>query len=161
MSAKFQVVIGRSEYMDITDIALEVPAKIDTGAFRSSIHARDIEIKDENGKPVLSCNLLGHPCSPVLRPFKTDEFSQVIVTSSIGREEKRYLVTLKVKLGPKIFRTPFTLADRSNNLFPILAGRTLLKNRYLVDVSKSNVNRIKLKESFGVNKPEDAEDLED
>ena len=161
MSAKFQMVIGRSEYMDITGIALEVPAKIDTGAFRSSIHARDIKVEDENGRPVLKCNLLGHPCSPVLRPFQTAEFSQVSVTSSIGKEEKRYLVTMKVKLGPKIFQTPFTLADRSNNLFPILAGRTLLRNRYLVDVSKSNVDRLKLKESFGAGKPEDAEDLED
>ena len=161
MSAKFQIVIGRSECMDISDLALEVPAKIDTGAFRSSIHARDIEIKEEDSKPVLTCNLLGHPCSPVLRPFKTGEFSQVTVTNSFGKEEERYLVKLKVKLGPKVFRTPFTLADRSNNLFPILAGRTLLKNRYLVDVSKSNVNRLRLKESFGAGRPEDAEDLED
>lgn len=161
MSTKFQVVIGRSEYMDITDVALEVPAKIDTGAFRSSIHARDISVEEENGKPVLKCNLLGHPCSPVLRPFKTNEFSRVNVTNSFGMEEERYLVSLKVKLGPKVFLSPFTLADRSNNLFPILAGRTMLKNRYLVDVSKSNVNRTKLKESFGGDKPEDAEDLED
>lgn len=158
---RFQIVIGRSENLDIVDVALGVPSKIDTGAFRSSIHASDIKITGSGDTQVLNCRLLGHPCSPVSRPFRATEFNKVIVMNSFGREEERYEVVLKVKLGPKIFKTSFTLADRSNNLFPILVGRTLLKDRYLIDVAKSNVDRSKLKKTFGIQSPYDAEDLED
>ena len=159
--AKYPVIIGRAEYIDIVDTALSVPAKIDSGAFRSSIHAQNIKVKTKDGVKILSCDLLGHPCSPVLRKYQTENFTKVNVTNSFGQEEMRYEVSLKVKLGPKKFVTSFTLADRSNNLYPILAGRMLLKNRYFIDVSKSTVDRIKLKKEFGISAPFDAEDLED
>lgn len=159
--SKFQVIIGRFECLDVVTVALKVPAKIDTGAFRSSIHAQNIKVVKKDGKEILTCDLLGHPCSPVRRPYQTDHFSKVSVTNSFGNEEERYEVPIKIKLGPKVFTTSFTLADRSNNLFPILVGRKLLKGRYLVDVSKSNVDRIKLKKTFGIGTPLDAEDMED
>lgn len=158
--AKYPVIIGRAEPVDIVDIALDVPTKIDSGAYRSAIHASNIKVKTINNEKVLSCDLLGHPCSPVVRKFETADFEQVTVTNSFGQEETRYEISLRVKLGPKKFRTSFTLADRSNNLFPILAGRMLLRNRYFVDVTRSTVDRIKLKKEFGINTPIDAEDLE-
>lgn len=159
--SKFQVIIGRFEDIDVVGKALKVPAKIDTGAFRSSIHAQNIKIVTKNSKQVLVCDLLGHPCAPVRRSFETETFSKVIVTNSFGKEEERYEVPIRVKLGPKVFTTSFTLADRSNNLFPVLVGRKLLKGRFLVDVGKSNVDRAKMKKTFGITTPLDAEDLED
>jgi hypothetical protein len=158
---KHTVIIGRSEHLDITGVALAVPAKIDTGAFRSSIHAQNIKIKTRDGQKVLTYELFGHPCAPVPRPMETTEFKMVSVTNSFGHEETRYEVMLKVKLSTKIFTTSFTLADRSNNLFPVLVGRKLLKNRFMVDVSRTSLNRIKLKKDFGVAAPVDEEDLED
>ncbi|MFO0920731.1 MAG: RimK/LysX family protein [Candidatus Saccharimonadales bacterium] len=159
--SKYPVIIGRAEYIDIIDMSLDVPAKIDTGAFRSAIHASNIRIKKVAGKEVLTCDLLGHKCAPIKRKFEADEFSKVSITNSFGKEEPRYEVSIKVKMGPKIFHTSFTLADRSSNLFPVLVGRKMLKNRYFVDVSKASVNRIKLKKEFGIKTPIDAEDLED
>ncbi len=159
--AKYPVIIGRAEYIDIVDLALGVPTKIDSGAFRSAIHAQNIKIKNKDGVKTLECDLLGHPCAPVLRKFKTSDFTQVTVTNSFGHEETRYEVSIKVKLGPKKFKTSFTLADRSSNLFPILVGRKLLKGRYFIDVSRSTVDRLKLKKEFGISAPIDAEDLED
>jgi hypothetical protein len=159
--AKYLVIIGRAEYIDIVDTAIGVPAKIDTGAFRSAIHAKNIKVKKKDGVEVLTCDLLGHKCSPIVRKFETENFSTVTITNSFGQDEKRYEINLKVKMGPKIFKTSFTLADRSNNLFPILVGRKMLKNRYLVDVSKATVDRIRLKKEFGIKAPLDAEDLED
>jgi hypothetical protein len=158
---KYQVIIGRFEHLDVVSYALDVPAKIDTGAFRSAIHARNIKIAKKGGKETLTCDLLGHKVSPVMRPFETTQFSKVTITNSFGKDEERYEVLLKVKLGPKVITTSFTLADRSNNLFPILVGRKMLKGRYLVDVSRSGVDRIKLKKEYGINAPLDAEDLED
>ncbi len=158
--SKYKVIISRNEPVDVIDVALGVPAKVDTGAFRSSIHATDFKVRNQDGQKVLTCNLLGHPASPVKRAFQTADFSQVNVTNSFGQEENRYEVTLRVKVGPKIFNTSFTLADRSNNLFPVLIGRKLLSGRFLVDVASSNLDRQAIKKRFGIKLPSDEEDLE-
>lgn len=161
MASKYQVVIGRFEEIDIVNTALKVPAKIDTGAFRSSIHASDIKIIEKKGQEILTCKLLGHPCSPVRRDFESAKFSKVNVTNSFGKDEERHEVPIKIKLGPKIFYTSFTLADRSNNLFPVLVGRKLLKGKYLVDAGKTSIDRSRLKKTFGIKSTIDEEDLED
>ena len=158
--SKYQVVISRNETIDIVGLVEGVPAKVDTGAYRSAIHASDIKVEKRDGKKVLTCTLLGHQTSPQSCPFETTRFSTVSVTNSFGREEKRYEVQLRVKLGAKVFNTSFTLADRSKNLFPILIGRKLLKGRFMVDVNTSRINRLILKKEFGVQLPKDEEDLE-
>lgn len=158
--SKYQVVISRNETIDVVGLAVAVPAKVDTGAFRSAIHASDIKISKKNGQDVLSCNLLGHRASPDSSPFQTTEFSQVVVINSFGNKERRYEVVLRVKLGPKVFNTSFTLAERSKNFYPALLGRKALKNRFIVDVSTSNVNRVQLKKDFGIYIPNDEEDME-
>lgn len=158
---KYQIIIGRAENIDFVGTSLGVPAKIDTGAFRSSVHASSIKVVAKEGKKVLKFDIFGHPCAPVRRTMETDRFDVLAVKSSNGKVEDRYEVTLKIKIGPKIFNTSFTLADRSNNVYPVLIGREALKTRFMVDSSKSSVNRLDLKRNFGILGPEDEEDLED
>ncbi len=158
---KFQVIIGRSEKLSFPAFVLNVPAKIDTGAYRSSIHCSSIKLTKRAETPLLKVVFLGHPTSPVEYEQEFTEFETVSVTNSFGHEETRYEVKLRTKLGSKVFTTSFTLADRSNNLFPILVGRKLLKNRYVVDVARTGVDRMKLKQEFGIRAPIDEEDLED
>lgn len=158
--SRYQIIIGRAEKVDFVGTALSVPAKIDTGAFRSSVHAVDIKETTKDGEKVLKFSILGHPCAPVPRPLSTTRFTKLEVKSSNGGVEVRYEVTLKVKLGNKIFNTSFTLSDRGTNVYPILIGRKALKNRFVVDVTKSAVQRMELKKNFGVMTPEDEEDLE-
>ena len=157
---KYQIIIGRAEEIDIVGSALGVAAKIDTGAFRSSIHATDIKVVNKDGKKQLTFKILGHKCAPVSRDVTADEFSNVRVRSSNGEEADRYEVSLKIKIGPKIFRTSFTLTDRSANVYPILIGRDALKNRFLVDSSKAGAGRQKLAKQFGLPLGS-AEDFED
>lgn len=158
--SKYQVVISRNEPIDIIGIATGVPAKVDTGAFRSAIHASNVKLKKINGQDVLTCNLLGHMAMPDSTPFETTTFSTVTVVNSTGHKEERYIVTLRVKVGPKVFNTTFTLADRSKHIFPVLVGRTLLKGRFLVDVNTGSINRQQLKEQLGIKLPDNLDDLE-
>lgn len=158
--SKYQVVISRNETIDVIGQALGVPAKVDSGAYRSSIHASDIKVVKKNGREVLTCKLLGHRASPEASDFETSEFGRAVVINSFGHREERYEVVLRVKLGPKVFNTSFTLADRSKNFYPVLIGRKLLKGRFLIDVSTSNVNRRQLKEQYGIYIPNDEEDME-
>lgn len=157
--AKFLVIIGRAEKMDLAGRCTSIPAKIDTGAFRSSIHATDIKVEKHGKSEVLTCNLLGHPVYPEKCAFETKNFRKVSITNSFGHEEERYEVNIRIKLGPKVVQTSFTLADRSGNLFPILVGRKLIKGRYIVDVSMANIDRRILKKRAGLSKL-DEEDLE-
>lgn len=159
--SKYQIIIGRAEQIDFIGAAFGVPAKIDSGAYRSSVHATSVKEVTKNGEKVLKFSLFGHPCVPLPRPLETTRFTTMPVRSSNGKTETRYEVTLKIKVGSKVFNTSFTLADRSNNVYPILIGRKALKNRFMVDVSRSSVKRMELKKHFGILTPEDEEDLED
>ncbi len=152
-----KVIIGRSEEIAFRDFGIDgVPAKTDTGAFRSAVHA--INICENNG--ILTFNLLGdHPvCGAFAKEVSTDEFQKVWVANSFGHREERYEVKLKVKLGPKVFFARFTLADRSKKIYPVLLGRKLLNHRFLVDSAESSVNRVELKEKYGIAFPIDEEE---
>ena len=158
--AKYQVIIGRGEEIDIVGVTMRVPAKIDTGAFRSSIHATDIKIVTVDGEKMLSFKILGHKCAPIARPILTDKFEAIAVRSSSGEVTNRYAVTFKIKIGPKVFNTSFSLFDRTPNVYPILIGREALNGRFLVDSAKGGVTKLKLSKQFGL-PIGDAEDSED
>ena len=148
--ARFPVIIGRSEKMAIADLVLNVPVKIDTGAYRSSIHCTSVrEVKKDTGN-ILRVQLLGHPCSPVIYKMEFDDYKRVTITNSFGQAEERYEIKLRIKLGPRVLTSSFTLADRSKNLFPVLIGRKIIKGRYLVDVARAGVDRMALKQEFGI-----------
>lgn len=154
-----KVIIGRSELLHFLDESIaDIPAKVDTGAYRSAVHASDIKLLDD-GK-TLSFRLLGdHPvCGSLAVTLTTQKFTKVSVENSFGHREERYEVKLRVKLGPKIFTAAFSLADRSKKIYPILLGRKMLNNRFLVDTAYSQIDRVELKERYGILFPLDEEE---
>lgn len=156
-----KVIIGRSELLSFVDTPmLLVPAKTDTGAYRSAVHAENIKV-DEND--VLWFDLLGsHPvCGAMSQRLSAESYTKVWVANSSGAREERYEVKLKVKLGPKVFHARFTLADRSKKIYPILLGRKLLNHRFLVDSSETSLDRIALKAQYGIDFPNDEEEGRD
>ena len=153
-----KVIIGRAELLHFMDFDIaDVPAKVDTGAYRSAVHASNISVGDDGR---LYFKILGnHPvCGALAKEYNTKEYSVVNVANSFGHEEKRYEVKLRVKLGPKLFKATFTLADRSKKIYPILIGRKMLNNRFLTDTAETSVNRIELKNQYGIEFPNDEED---
>lgn len=153
-----KMVIGRCETLDFVDFDLSgIPAKTDTGAYRSSVHASDIHLEESTG--TLSFNLLGgHPqFGSMGRHVETQDFSKVWVESSTGHGEDRFEVKLRVKVGPKVFMASFSLANRSGRTYPVLLGRKMMNNRFLVDTSLCNVDREELKDRYGIDLPKDEE----
>jgi hypothetical protein len=147
----FPAIIGRSEQLDFLELVAQVPAKIDTGAYRSAIHYSKAREVKRDGQKILKVELLGHPCSPTTYPVEFSDYELVTVRNSFGDRTIRYKIKLRVKLGSKIFISSFTLADRTNNIMPVLIGRELLKKRFLVDVSKTNVDRRELRKIYKEN----------
>lgn len=150
--AKYKTIIGRAEMFDIpAKFLTEIPAKTDTGAYYSSIHAQNIkEVKNKKGKTVLQFDLLaGHAAYPYEREkVQAEHFEKAKVSNSFGEEQMRYKVTMKVRIAGKVFTTPFTLADRSKKPFPVLLGRTMINKRFMVDTDITHVDRRKLKKDL-------------
>ncbi len=147
--SKYKTIIGRAESLDLpVQFLTDIPAKTDTGAYLSAIHATDIrELKKKNGKTTLKFNLLGdHPSYTYSREIEVNSFTRATVENSFGEKQERYKVELKVRIAGKLFSTPFTLADRSKKAFPVLIGRTMLNRRFLVDSEIAHIDRKKLKE---------------
>jgi hypothetical protein len=153
-----KVIVGRAELLHFSDYQIaDVPAKVDTGAYRSAIHAGDIKLID-GGKKLQFEILKDHAvCGALSQVIVADKFKKVTIANSFGHQEERYEVWLRVKLGPRIFKASFTLADRSKKIYPILLGRKLLNGRFIVDTNQTSVNRIELKKQYGIEMPQDEE----
>lgn len=58
------------------------------------------------------------------------------VANSFGHKELRYKVKLRILVKKRLIKATFTLSNRSSKLYPVLIGRTLLRNKFIVDVAK-------------------------
>lgn len=128
--------IGTIETISLPDYKLDnVLAKIDTGADSSAIWASNVNEKEGE-----LCYTLFGPSSPLYsgEEIKTRKYSLVTVKNSFGQKEVRYKVSMRLKMADKVIKARITLANRTNNRFPILIGRRTLSGKFLVDVSKKN-----------------------
>lgn len=136
-------IIGRKEKISIPELGLQlVWAKIDTGAYTSSIHAEQIREEEFEGKKILSFQIL-LPYHPSFsgKTVRFEEYREKKVKNSFGQVENRYLIQTAIRLAGETYVAEFTLSDRSSMKNSILLGRKLLRNRFLVDVTGSNLSR--------------------
>jgi hypothetical protein len=136
-------IIGRKEKISLPDLGLKlVWAKVDTGAYTSSIHAENIHVEEIDGNRKLKFQVLleGHQAfSGEIVTF--DEFTEKKVKNSFGHAEVRYMIVTTIKIAGELFAAEFTLSDRSSMRNAILLGRKTLKKRFLVDVDYFNLAR--------------------
>ncbi|MCH7411294.1 ATP-dependent zinc protease [Belliella sp. DSM 111904] len=136
-------IIGRKERIDLPDWGLKrVSAKVDTGAYTSSIHCLFTEEKEVDGVMTLFYKVL----SPDHKRYQditysTTFYTQKKVKNSFGQAEVRYKITTKVSMFDEEFEAEFTLTDRSKMRNAILIGRKMVQGRFLVDVSAMNLSQ--------------------
>jgi len=136
-----KTIVGRKELVDFPELGISaIEAKIDTGAYSTALHAHKIWIEEVDGKEILNFELLD-PDNPLYRKatIQTANFFRKNVRSSNGRIEKRFIIKTKMVLGGRRRKTNVSLTNRGKMRFPVLVGRKVLKNGFLVDVSKTNV----------------------
>lgn len=131
--------VGRSEPVELPGMFEgKIFARIDTGATTSSLWASDIKETDDG----LQFCLFG-PSSPLYtgKRIVVKDYTLRAVSSSMGHIQTRYQIrlTLKIKGRRKIVR--FTLADRSTQIYPVLIGRNVLRNSFVVDVMEGKPDR--------------------
>lgn len=138
MATSYKSIIGRAEPIEFLAGSKEVSgiaAKVDTGAYSSSVWATNIREEGDG----LVFTLLGptHECYTG-EEIHVSKYQTVKIENSFGKSETRYGVMLKVKFCGKKITTFFTLADRSKKIYPVLIGRKMLKGRFFVDVAIGN-----------------------
>lgn len=134
-------IIGRREFIDFPELGLKgIEAKIDTGAYTSSIHVEKIELRIE-GDTVLLCVTIDQDGE---RELKFEKFDRKTIKNSFGEMEERYVVKTIFHIGRRSIRSVISFSNRDNMRFPVLIGRRLLKGKFLIDVKKLHTGGLTL-----------------
>ncbi len=125
-----KISIGEVEDVILMPWGMKLPARIDTGAATSSLDARDLKVKDgvaEFKLPKQFGNLQLHLPVTRWRSIRSADF-----------KEKRPVVEITFCLGAKLLHTEVNLNDRSTVKYPLILGRNVLKDHFVVDCGRSN-----------------------
>ena len=125
-------VFGLIEFFDLDGVG-KIPAKLDSGnGAYNVLHGEDIQIqgdkvffRTENGKTLLK-----------------DKKGEITINVGAGNTEDRPVVEFDFTIGNKQFTNiPFTLSDRSTNLYKILVSKEFIEDELdaLIDVSQENI----------------------
>lgn len=127
-------IIGRTATASFPEEGItDVPVKVDTGAHSSAIWASELHM-DDDGTLHFVLFAKGSPYYSG-KVHTTNDYDVRLVRSSNGTTQVRYRVRLRIHVAGRRVVGKFTLADRSKNAFPVLAGCRFLTGKFLVDVS--------------------------
>ena len=136
--------IGRREYVDFPVLELTgIEAKIDTGAYTSSIHCENISIKTNNGTPQLYFTVNLHDGSKNKKEYLFTDFKIKKIKNSFGEIEMRYIIRTLLKIGHKNIHISLSLSNRNTMRYPVLIGRKPLKGKFLIDVKQLHIGGLK------------------
>ena len=129
VQAQEKITIGLVEDVILLPWGVKLPARIDTGAARSSLDAREIIIKEKFVEFKLPKKYGGQQLRQRIVSWQT-------IRSAEARE-RRPVVEMELCVGPKHLRTRVNLNDRSRMDYPFLIGRDILKENFVVDCAQS------------------------
>jgi len=134
-------IVGIHEIVDLPDLGVfGAHAKVDTGAYRCSIHATDIDVINRAGKDYLCFSIptVAHKgIVDKLMRHEVSDFRIVPVRKSIIHTEQRYIIDTKLRISGRNITATFSLTNRGSMRYPILIGRKVLSGRFLVNSSFS------------------------
>lgn len=127
--------IGGVEEVLLLPWGLTVRARVDTGAAISSVDARAIEVRGEEGARTVHFTLVGDDERqlPVTLPLAGHR----LVRTPGGQSRRRPVVLIEICVAGVRTMTEVTLNDRSRLRHRVLLGRNLLEGRFVVDVARA------------------------
>ncbi len=138
LNKKSKKIIGRIEKIDLPELSIfNIDAKIDTGAYTSSLHCHDITVEKVKGRLHAKFYVLdpNHP------EYEEKQYNAPVhkikrVRSSNGEIEERVIIKQKIHFYGTLFKIQLSLTDRSKMKYPMLIGRRFLTDKFIVDVSQ-------------------------
>lgn len=130
--------IGWRETVSLPDLGLDqFPAKIDTGARTTAIHASGIKQYEINGEPWVEF-MPDHAGLTIADLCALPVHQRRSITNTSGIAEDRFVVISAFRIGERTERIEISLSDRTDMKFPMIVGRTALRQlRLTVDPSRS------------------------
>ena len=132
-----KIIIGSEELVLLNNLKEKYKARIDTGATTSSLNATNIIEFERDGKKWVRFNFnqTMNNDTQIIEAKLTRTI--LIRQANNSKPIRRPIIELPVQLGNIKMLTEFTLANRSNMAFPVLLGRTFLKDIVMVDVART------------------------
>ena len=131
-------VLGRYDRVDLPELGLSnIHAKIDTGAYTCSLHCHRAEVVE--GKLEFILLDQEHPEFTGMK-FVFEKFERRDIRNSFGEVEKRFVILTSITIFGEVITTEFSLSNHGSLKFPILIGRKILRNRFLIDVTRKNIS---------------------
>jgi len=126
-----KIMVGAVEEVILLPWGVRLPARIDTGAAKSSLDSRELAIRDNMVEFRLPEQYGGLQLRlPII------EWRDVL--SPYGRE-RRPVVELEFCIGSKRIRNKVNLTNRSMVKYPLILGRNFLRGKFVVDVKRSKM----------------------
>ena len=129
--AKEKKHIGWVENVRIFPSELQFKAKMDTGAYNSSINAKNIAEFERDGEIWVRFDVINK--NEVSTTLELPVVKEVTVKQHFGERQKRYAVMLGVCLGKTYKETQVSLVNREGFLYAMLIGRNFLRGDFVID----------------------------
>lgn len=138
-SDKPKEVIGRLEKVTLPEFNIyDIEAKVDTGAYNSSIHTGLIEAFEKDDKDYIRFKILDEDHKHFQDTwYETDQFETKYIKSSSGHNELRYIIKTIINIKDREIKIKLSLSNRKEMRYPILLGRKLMKKHFIIDVSQT------------------------
>lgn len=130
VNAGERITIGEVEDVILIPWGVKLPARIDTGAATSSLDARELKIHGNIAEFKLPKKYGG-----LKLRLEVLEWQNI---RSADFRERRPVVEITFCMGPKLIRSNVTLNDRSTVKYPLIVGRNVLKENFVVDCTQTN-----------------------
>lgn len=134
-----RIVLGWREWLALPELGIAgIRAKIDTGARSSSLHVREQQLFERDGRRMVRF-LIEHGLDDALSGhLESEVIDQRDVTDSGGNKETRIFIRTRLQLsGGFAWPIEVNLTERRNMAFPMLLGRTAIRRRCIVDPARS------------------------
>jgi hypothetical protein len=129
LNAGEKITVGEVEDVILMPWGVKLPARIDTGAATSSLDARELKVKNNMAEfklPKKYGDLQLHLPVVEWQTIRSADF-----------KERRPVVEITLCMGPKLIRAQVTLNDRSTVSYPLIVGRNILRENFVVDCVQS------------------------
>lgn len=123
--------IGWVENVRIFPGELQFKAKIDTGAYNSSINAKNITEFEREGETWVRFDVVNK--NKISATIELPLIKEVTIKRYFGKKHRRYAVMLGVCLGKIYKETQVSLVDRKGFLYAMLIGRNFLKGDFVIN----------------------------
>ena len=129
-TAQKKTAIGLAEDVTLLPWGVKIPARIDTGAATSSLDARELKIEGDIADFKLPDKYGGLNLRLPIVDWR--------VVRNADSRERRPVVEMEICMGAQTFRARMNLNDRSRVKYPLIIGRNVLRNHFIVDCMRAH-----------------------